>query len=252
MKFNVASTFFFKEAKRLKKHVQNVMADKMESNGTTTTTPMSSNKIETKASSERKLINIPANERKRLFSQVIDALRALDTNQIFYFPVPKDVPGYYEVITDPMDFSTLEKRMASRKVATFESFAEHIRRIFENAQKYNPEGTIYYAEAQKLLDAAEMKLAELQVTIDELDKAASAEQIAADEEEAAEKRTERRKKKTTVAAVADTNAIVDNLPAAEVVQRVEFPNSKLTATSLKELIAFVLQYLKKFVQYILC
>jgi histone acetyltransferase len=63
----------------------------------------------------------------------------------------QSVPGYYEIIKNPMDLKTMSERLESEQYyVTFEMFLADARRMFENARTYNSPKTIYYKCATKL------------------------------------------------------------------------------------------------------
>lgn len=56
----------------------------------------------------------------------------------FLEPVNKDdVPDYYDVIDDPIDIKTIEKRLQTNYYTTKDIFIKDVKRIFSNATKYN-------------------------------------------------------------------------------------------------------------------
>lgn len=63
----------------------------------------------------------------------------------------RDVPDYYVVIKDPMDLKTLSKKVETGEYyITFEMFLADVRRMFDNARRYNDPETIYYKCAIRL------------------------------------------------------------------------------------------------------
>jgi histone acetyltransferase len=69
----------------------------------------------------------------------------------FKRPVDKlQVPDYYDKILEPMDLQTLEKNLESGRYKKKEDFENDLKKIFNNARKYNKQGTIYYKFADEL------------------------------------------------------------------------------------------------------
>lgn len=68
-------------------------------------------------------------------------LRSLQSHKMawpFLEPVSADeVPDYHEVITDPIDLSTVEERMNSKAYPSLESFVSDITKIFDNCRYFN-------------------------------------------------------------------------------------------------------------------
>lgn len=58
---------------------------------------------------------------------IIARLQKKDTYQIFAEPVDADVVlDYYDVIKDPMDFSTMKKRLKKGLYRTWDDFQAHV------------------------------------------------------------------------------------------------------------------------------
>ena len=59
----------------------------------------------------------------------------------FKLPVDPEalgIPDYFHIIKEPMDLSTVEKRLNSGANATVQQFATDVRKIWANAVRYNP------------------------------------------------------------------------------------------------------------------
>lgn len=69
----------------------------------------------------------------------------------FATAVNKDEVGdYYDVIKEPMDFSTMEQKLENDKYESFDQFLYDTRLIYNNCRAYNAETTTYYKNATKL------------------------------------------------------------------------------------------------------
>ena len=87
----------------------------------------------------------------------------------FRVPVdPEEVPGYLDVIKEPMgmsrydrrcpvelmicraDFSTIEHKISSNQYRTFDAFVDDVQLVFDNCRLYNPETSIYSKNARHL------------------------------------------------------------------------------------------------------
>ncbi|KAI1445011.1 histone acetyltransferase GCN5 [Annulohypoxylon stygium] len=69
----------------------------------------------------------------------------------FINPVNRDeVPDYYNVITSPMDLSTIEERLNQAQYHTPKDLVEDLKLIFSNCRKYNDETTVYTKCAVRL------------------------------------------------------------------------------------------------------
>lgn len=92
---------------------------------------------------------------KKLMEGILDKLQKKDTYGAFSEPVdPKQLPDYYDIIKDPMDFGTMRTRIASGYYTSLEPFQGDIFTICRNAMRYNARDTIYYRQARSIHDAA--------------------------------------------------------------------------------------------------
>ncbi|XP_057212262.1 bromodomain-containing protein 3b isoform X8 [Triplophysa rosa] len=82
----------------------------------------------------------------------------------FYKPVDAEaleLHDYHEIIKQPMDLSTVKKKMDGREYPDAQSFAADVRLMFSNCYKYNPPDHEVVAMARKLQDVFEMKFAKM-------------------------------------------------------------------------------------------
>mmetsp|Transcript_4717 Transcript_4717/g.8359 ORF Transcript_4717/g.8359 Transcript_4717/m.8359 type:complete len:1668 (+) Transcript_4717:195-5198(+) len=84
-----------------------------------------------------------------------------------YFSEPVDeelhaAPGYYSIITQPMDFSTIRQRLVSYTYTSEEQFVHDVRLVFENCAKYNGDPELHVRKCgDKLAAVFEKRLAAL-------------------------------------------------------------------------------------------
>ncbi|OWZ13144.1 hypothetical protein PHMEG_00013589 [Phytophthora megakarya] len=87
----------------------------------------------------------------RIFlSQVLDYCVAQKKYVPFYIPVdPKEVPNYYLIVKNPMDFRTMRDKLNDKDYTCFEQFMDDIQLIVRNANVFNPKrsSTRYVAHA---------------------------------------------------------------------------------------------------------
>ena len=57
---------------------------------------------------------------------------------------------YPEVITHPMDFSTVQHKLKEKDYKNFHDFVADVRLIFDNCRLYNAEGCMLYKHAEVL------------------------------------------------------------------------------------------------------
>ncbi|KAI1179634.1 histone acetyltransferase GCN5-like protein [Nemania sp. FL0916] len=69
----------------------------------------------------------------------------------FLQPVNREeVPDYYNVITSPMDLSTVEERLQQDQYSVPKDLVDDVKLIFSNCRKYNDETTVYTKCAVRL------------------------------------------------------------------------------------------------------
>ena len=98
--------------------------------------------------------------------KVLKELLKLPETEIFKYPVDpieNNVPNYYEVIKNPMDFSLIKKKIRRRQYTNFKEFCCDVDLIFDNCFKFNGEfsevgrmGSIVKREFLRLLNEYKM------------------------------------------------------------------------------------------------
>ncbi|KAL5713807.1 hypothetical protein ACHQM5_015852 [Ranunculus cassubicifolius] len=92
---------------------------------------------------------------KKLLVFILDRLQKKDTYGVYSEPVdPKELPDYFEIVENPMDFGTVRKKLSSGAYASLEQFEEDVFLICTNAMKYNASDTIYFRQARSILELA--------------------------------------------------------------------------------------------------
>ncbi|KAJ3733568.1 hypothetical protein DFJ43DRAFT_1023331 [Lentinula guzmanii] len=88
---------------------------------------------------------------KEVLTKLIANIKRKDDYGFFLVPVnPEHVPGYSDVVKNPMDFGTITHKVARGKYRSLDDFTNDIRLVTSNAKLFNPPGTIYYTEAEKI------------------------------------------------------------------------------------------------------
>ncbi|KAF4682918.1 hypothetical protein FOZ60_009822 [Perkinsus olseni] len=88
------------------------------------------------------------NEYRRLVQHMVRMNKELAAP--FMKPVPKWVPGYYEMITVPVDISMILNRLDSWFYASRADFEADMRQMFVNAYIFNQPGSLEYEYALEL------------------------------------------------------------------------------------------------------
>ncbi|KAG1719558.1 uncharacterized protein EDB91DRAFT_1180441 [Suillus paluster] len=88
---------------------------------------------------------------KEVLMKLITQLKKKDDYAFFISAVdPTRVPGYADVIKHPMDLGTMSTKVAKGKYRSLEEFTTDFRLVVTNAKTFNPPGTIYHTEADRL------------------------------------------------------------------------------------------------------
>lgn len=86
-----------------------------------------------------------------LMEKTLQNLIANPNSWPFHAPVNTDeVTDYLDVITHPMDFATMEKKLTSNQYKNVEQFVDDALLVFDNCRAYNPETSPYYKKAQQM------------------------------------------------------------------------------------------------------
>ncbi|KAK4228205.1 hypothetical protein QBC38DRAFT_362517 [Podospora fimiseda] len=73
----------------------------------------------------------------------------------------RSLPDYFEVIKEPMAFSTIRAKLGKKTYTAFKEFVHDVTRICHNAQVYNRPSAPIFSDAGRLLEVFKEKLAEL-------------------------------------------------------------------------------------------
>ncbi|XP_019934736.2 bromodomain-containing protein 1-like isoform X3 [Paralichthys olivaceus] len=88
-----------------------------------------------------------------LLRAVLSQLQEKDQYNIFAQPVSvKEVPDYLDHIKNPMDFSTMRKRIDAHDYRSLEEFEADFNLMISNCMSYNSKDTFFYKAAQRMQD----------------------------------------------------------------------------------------------------
>ncbi|NWI94770.1 BRPF3 protein, partial [Pitta sordida] len=87
-----------------------------------------------------------------LLRTTLDLLQEKDAAQIFTEPVNLNEANYLEFISNPMDFSTMRRKLESHLYRTLDEFEEDFNLIVTNCMSYNAKDTIFHRAAVRLRD----------------------------------------------------------------------------------------------------
>uniref|UniRef100_A0A8D8USP4 Bromodomain-containing protein 7 n=1 Tax=Cacopsylla melanoneura TaxID=428564 RepID=A0A8D8USP4_9HEMI len=89
---------------------------------------------------------------QKLLEHLHNLLEKRDMQQFFAWPVTDNIaPGYSNIISQPMDFSTMKQKIDDGAYATLNQYIDDFKLMCGNAMTYNHPETIYFKSAKKLL-----------------------------------------------------------------------------------------------------
>ncbi|KAI0048277.1 hypothetical protein FA95DRAFT_1491094 [Auriscalpium vulgare] len=94
---------------------------------------------------------VTKNTERSIMSRLLSEMQTHPSAWPFQAPVNRaEVPDYYDVIDQPMDLSTMEKKLDDGQYTSLETFTDDAQLIFENCRFYNAEESIWWKHATKL------------------------------------------------------------------------------------------------------
>ncbi|XP_076684040.1 bromodomain-containing protein 140 [Andrena cerasifolii] len=86
-----------------------------------------------------------------ILRSLLEAIKAKDVNDVFGQPVnTKEVPDYLEIVTHPMDLSTMQGKMERQEYDTIGSFEADFNLMVSNCLAYNRKDTMFYRAGTKM------------------------------------------------------------------------------------------------------
>jgi len=97
---------------------------------------------------------LPMPDKKVLFA-AIDKFQKKDTYGVFSEPVdPEELPDYFDVIENPMDFGTIRKKLERGDYVSLDQLEKDVLLVCSNAMSYNASSTVYYRQARSIQELA--------------------------------------------------------------------------------------------------
>ncbi|XP_078805323.1 bromodomain-containing protein 1 isoform X5 [Oryzias latipes] len=102
---------------------------------------------------QQAVLELQLNPFNILLRSVLSNLQEKDHYSIFAQPVSlKEVPDYLDHIKDPMDFSTMRRKIDTHGYRSLDEFEADFDLIISNCMTYNAKDTFFYKAAQRMLD----------------------------------------------------------------------------------------------------
>ncbi|GFU13358.1 bromodomain-containing protein 7 [Trichonephila clavipes] len=91
-----------------------------------------------------------------LLCYLLKKLQMKDPQEFFAWPVTDVIaPGYSSIISNPIDFSTITKKIDDREYKSVSEFKSDIKLMCDNAMTYNRPDTVYYKSAKRMWHVAQ-------------------------------------------------------------------------------------------------
>ncbi|KAK0203787.1 hypothetical protein DFS33DRAFT_1334169 [Desarmillaria ectypa] len=88
---------------------------------------------------------------KEVLNKIITQIKRKDAYAFFLSPVDVSlVPGYTDVVKHPMDLGTMTSKVEKGRYRSLEEFMLDLRLVTGNAKSFNPPGSIYHTEAERI------------------------------------------------------------------------------------------------------
>jgi hypothetical protein len=118
----------------------------------------------------RRRQNTPLSQFNEILTNIIDNCITFDTTRMFHVPVKKaEAPNYYDVITNPMDLSTMKAKTKRCEYNTIDEFQNDMSLIKSNSEKFN--GPIHFVTTQagSIVDRAQLLVQSDSIQLEELE-----------------------------------------------------------------------------------
>lgn len=98
-------------------------------------------------------IMMQLNPLEEAMTRLLDSIFTKDSQEIFTEPVDvEEVPDYMDVVTHPMDLSTMRTKLREGKYATLDDMENDFNLMIQNCLAYNNKDTIFYRAGVRMRD----------------------------------------------------------------------------------------------------
>ncbi|XP_015910234.1 bromodomain-containing protein 7 [Parasteatoda tepidariorum] len=100
-----------------------------------------------------------------LLYYLLKKLQLKDPQEFFQWPVTDVIaPGYSSIISNPIDFSTINRKIDNRDYKSVAEFKSDVKLMCDNAMIYNRSDTVYFKSAKRMWHAAQKLMNRDQLT----------------------------------------------------------------------------------------
>ncbi|XP_011642424.1 peregrin [Pogonomyrmex barbatus] len=109
---------------------------------------------------------------------LLEALKAKDVNDVFGQPVNiKEVPDYLEIVSHPMDLSTMQVKLEKQEYDSIAAFEVDFNLMVSNCLAYNRKDTMFYRAGMKMKEQGGALIEQVRKDYPELDPVTETEQV---------------------------------------------------------------------------
>lgn len=112
-----------------------------------------------------------------ILRSLLEAIKAKDVNDVFGQPVnTKEVPDYLEIVSRPMDLSTMQTKIERQEYDTIGAFEADFNLMVNNCLAYNRKDTMFYRAGIKMKEQGSALIEQTRKDYPELDPISESEQ----------------------------------------------------------------------------
>ncbi|XP_078042411.1 bromodomain-containing protein 140 [Augochlora pura] len=112
-----------------------------------------------------------------ILGTLLEAIKAKDVNDVFGQPVnTKEVPDYLEIVSHPMDLSTMQAKIERQEYDTIGAFEADFNLMVNNCLAYNRKDTMFYRAGIKMKEQGGALIEQARKDYPELDPVSESEQ----------------------------------------------------------------------------
>ncbi|XP_012522804.1 peregrin [Monomorium pharaonis] len=109
---------------------------------------------------------------------LLEAIKAKDTNDVFGQPVNiKEVPDYLEIVSHPMDLSTMQTKLEKQEYDSIASFEGDFNLMVNNCLAYNRKDTMFYRAGMKMKEQGGVLIEQIRKDYSDLEPVSESEQV---------------------------------------------------------------------------
>jgi hypothetical protein len=120
--------------------------------------------------SSRRRQNTPLSQFNEILVNIIDSCITYDNTRLFHAPVKKaDVPTYYEIVTNPIDLSSIKSRAKRCEYKAVDQFQSDFKLMRDNSEAFNGPSHFVTVQAANINERCELLVQADEIQLKELE-----------------------------------------------------------------------------------